>query len=306
MKKIKFLILFVALTACVPVHYVSVNRASEVVNQMSEMPQYDEDHTVFWNYVKKTNTTLNNHLNTKSKFIKNNARDFDAYSYLIDFSRKDAVKASNEFNQKYLTGIEKLNGKIFLAKDMKLNAYVTPKGEIFISQDIVSKFPEAVPGVLAHEYAHYILKHAQVGYCENKLVERKARKKANLIAGLAAASAIAGGIAISNNTYTRAGEPSAFDQLGKSAYELAAASQNALNENATLYGFSYSRDQELEADIIACAYLVWQGLKPYSYIGFLQYLSKINKNTQISMYDTHPSLAYREQNLMHIFSKYID
>ena len=61
--------------------------------------------------------------------------------------------------------------------------------------------------------------------------------------------------------------------------------------------FEYSREQEIEADIIACLFLKWLGNSPIDYIDFMETLP----GDISDKYDTHPSMVFRVNTLRKIF-----
>lgn len=311
-RKLYLLLLIILGVSCSPVKYVTQNRVEVLVQTFRNMPKYTDNHKVFWDYVSENNPEYNQYLadtrksteKIRKQFAQEKQDRLDARRTLANYDMTDSEKNVLEMiaGSPYQEHIEKL-----IIEDSNIPyAYVDAYGYIVLSSKLVVDQPDGVVGILAHEMAHYVLRHTEVNYVVEKHAERKARNKTNLVAALAAVSATAAGIATMDAVPVKQGEPSTFDYLGQIATDIALASQEALYDNAMKINLSYSRDQELESDIIACLYLMWIGEKVSTYTNSLEYMLEYSDiNRQASMYDTHPLLELRINSLKQMFKDHL-
>lgn len=137
-----------------------------------------------------------------------------------------------------------------------MNAYALPGGFIVVYTGLIreSETPEEVAGVLGHEMAHVTLRHG---------LERLAGQ-AGLVIGI----------------QMLFGDASGIVALGVELGQHAAAN-------------SYSRDQELEADLEGARMLHESGLDPLSVVPLFEDLKKHDLPDQLSWLSTHPQIANR-------------
>lgn len=303
-----FLVVVVSVS-CSPVKYVTQNRVDVLVQTFRDMPEYTNNHKVFWDYVSENNPEYNQYLadtrkstiKIRKQFEQEKLERLDARRALTNYTMSDLEQQVIELmaGDPYEDNI----GKLIIEESDYPFAYVDPYGYIVLSSKLVVDQPDGVSGILAHEMAHYVLRHSEVNYVVEKQAERKARNKTNLVAALSMAGAVAAGVA-TMDTYDN--DPATFDLLGQLALDVTYASQDAFYDNAMKINLSYSRDQEIESDIIACLFLMWAGEKVSGYINTLEYLLQYsNPNQQASWYDTHPLLELRINSLREMFKDYL-
>ena len=164
------------------------------------------------------------------------------------------------------------------------NAMADPDANIFVTSGLMNTQGldyNSLLGIMAHECAHTLLFHVMQEAYET---EEKYRK--NQIAG-----AITAGVNVAAAGYAQAqGVQVDWDDVNNTTYQLADA---AYEDAYRRFRFKYSREQELEADIIACRILDWIGVGAEHYI---QALEVMNDDEVVSNGDRdvdHPTMAYR-------------
>ena len=191
----------------------------------------------------------------------------------------DVQSQRKEFNIKFIN-------------DSNPNAMADPDANILVTSgllDIEGLDFRSLLGIMAHESAHTLLMHSwqnawqtQVKYKENKIVGAIA----------AGANALAAGYAQSQ------GATVDWDDVNKTTYDLAeAAYDDAFNR----YYYKYSREEELEADIIAYRFLDWIGVGGDNYISALKAIQPENEVASNKDKDgDHPTTEYRIQLLLYM------
>lgn len=191
----------------------------------------------------------------------------------------DVQSQREEFNIKFIN-------------DSEPNAMADPDANIIVTSgllDVKDLDFWALLGIVAHESAHTMLMHswqnawrAQVKYKENQIV--------GVIA--AGANAVAAGYAQAQ------GAKVDWDDINKTTYELAeAAYEDAFNR----YYYKYSREEELEADIIAYRFLDWIGVGGENYVSALKAIQPENETASNKDKDgDHPTTEYRIQLLLYM------
>lgn len=139
------------------------------------------------------------------------------------------------------------------------NAFTTPDGNIYMCYGLMDVFPEnelyrMVIATLAHEMVHSMLQHALVGKYKTLKKEKANRIMAYTMGGLMVA---ADGYAASQGFNTADGK--SYSNMIRN-FEM----------DSYLYQFSYSRNQEYEADIIAFRLLDWIGFGGEAIIDLLK------------------------------------
>ena len=174
---------------------------------------------------------------------------------------------------------------LYIIPAEEYNAYTLPNGSVWLYSSIYLNFtPDEIAFVLAHEYAHNILKHQSVSILQDKKRERRN----NIISGLTALAA--GATAI----YSASASPYAdVEGIMNSATDLSLSVDNLLKQNSVLYHFSYSREQEMVSDVMAYYFMKAFGYDTHSAITALEKLYLQSGSVQTSEYDTHPSILDR-------------
>lgn len=176
------------------------------------------------------------------------------------------------------------NAVIRIVKDDEPNAYALPDGRLFINSGLIrldSLTYEGLLGVCAHEMAHYVLKHAATRFYK---MEKKAKKNKILAGITAGVNVAAAGYAASQGVDTD------WDKVNETITDLA----KWAFENTEKYRYKYSREQELEADIVAYRFLECMGYGGENYIKVLESLqSKYSMLEHTTTNSDHPSTSFR-------------
>ena len=156
---------------------------------------------------------------------------------------------------------------------------------------------EALIGIGAHEYAHASLFHI----LQQCYADAKRKRRDDIIKG------VSGGLAAVSQvteTYTNAVlgiEPTiGVDEEYQKNY---CNIEESYHEDLKKYHYSYSREQELEADLVAYRFLEWVGLGGQNYIEALKIMASNNPESYYAEEDsTHPSMNERIAFLTYVAS----
>jgi len=175
------------------------------------------------------------------------------------------------------------------------NAFSTPDGQIFITDSLIFLLDfshEMLLGVCAHEMAHRTLMHSYLRAYETQRKLQKNNIVAGVIAGLNAganAYAQANGVASSDS----------WDDVNETTIDLF---ESAYNNAYNKFRYKYSREQEIEADIIAYRFLEWSGISGECYIRALELLGTDSDKYYDETSD-HPTIEMRIQLLEYLSNK---
>lgn len=157
---------------------------------------------------------------------------------------------------------------------------------------------EELTACAAHELAHYFLKH-QLAH----IYKAKKKEKSNKL-WASFGTALYAGVMAGSNMYgaTQGAEPLDIDYDGLVSGvndELERVSANA----SLMFKFRYSREQEMEADIIALAFLRKAGMDCNKIISLLRKLQPYSPET-FDKHDDHPLISERIKVLNSIIKKF--
>ena len=172
------------------------------------------------------------------------------------------------------------------------NAYTYPDGAIYLNAPLIYDFEyEQTLGICAHEAAHFILQHT----LQEAFATQKRLRKNKIIAGIAAS------VNIAANAYAQANGASTSD-----SWEYVNKMTESLFDEAEMkankYRYKYSREEEIEADLIAYRFLEYFGCSGINYIMALKNLGYDNDN-YYNDESTHPTIKFRVDLLEYIFNK---
>ena len=173
------------------------------------------------------------------------------------------------------------------------NAAILPNGEMYITDSLcylLEFSKEKLLGICAHEMGHYIIQHAYIHQWKSLKKEKNKTTFAAVMSGLAVATdllAMSQGVKVNSRSTSKYIENS-FNSAKRSSY---------------LYRFKYSREQELEADIIAVRFLEWLGIDPKHYIETLKILGT-KYDLLIDIESNHPTTQYRIDFLSYLIKNY--
>ena len=195
------------------------------------------------------------------------------------------------------------NFPIRIIADNTFNASMDPIGQMRINVGILPHLSyQELLAVCAHEVAHFYCDHV----VDRVYKDEKKRKKnrmwadigASLVVGAAAASgAYAGGqgVDISGNT-----------QLIENSGIFFQAFRNEADQASLRYFFRYSREEELEADIIAYRFMEFMGYGTEHWISAMRKMLNLSGDFSVKAgkHDDHPTTMFRLQVLTAMQSGY--
>ena len=192
--------------------------------------------------------------------------------------------------------------KVYVVCDLEVNAYSTPDAIILLNSGLINKMRtfEKIYAVVGHELAHYALGHVLQNLYAVKKKEKRNQILAGVASGIQAAGTAIGQAMYSDNT-----------PEGQKAREHAWQDvSHGLDKNlewATIdaygrYHLKYSRNQELEADIVSYRFLQWIGEDPSYMIKMLEILGE-NEPKMDQKKSDHPSTSFRI-NVLKAIAKY--
>ncbi|MDA1029202.1 MAG: M48 family metalloprotease [Bacteroidetes bacterium] len=203
------------------------------------------------------------------------------------------------------------NIKIYIYDDASANAYSLSDGTILLNVGLISRLRTAheLHAVIAHEVAHVILDHQVEGWVEELEIkeqeEKSAKRKAAMIGAF---TAIAAGVA----TYGaggNVGETAAVaTYMGVASGRISVAytlerAKVAIREA----GAKFNREQEMEADRVAAAWLHQRDIDPAVLATAFKRIDSTMRNAtstvDLLMYATHPPYATRVQQFLEINTK---
>lgn len=223
--------------------FVSVARAQETVDSL--------DLDTFWEAVCAVNKNYTKYQADQSKFKRKCLIEFAdiLYNSSCYFPESDSAElAAVAWINRNLAGDRRAVNRIFVDSGAP-NASVMPNGVVLVSESLMKMMDtEELAGILGHEIAHYKLRHAEVNYYATKKKERNNEIWAGVLGGLTAA-------------VYGAGQGMSGQKVDQQVVQnMVYASRAIAAENAENWGFRYSRNQELEADLAAANLLDYIGV----------------------------------------------
>lgn len=273
----------------------------------------------FWDTASKKNLPLKDlyayaskkRLNEIVQFYKD-ASD-DSYRYKDLLSLSDTLMELGIDIKKEISGgnSQKKIRNIYVYDSDEKNAFACPDGTICVASSIVYEYSfQELFGILSHEMAHFVMEHS----LQKKYEDRRKEKKHKFWAAVAvAANSMASAYVQANGGVKQEDSDAYWENVQKNNDLL----MNVFDYRAELSKFKYSREKEIEADIMAYRFMEFSGMDPQEYINALCKLvgfsndrndPDYNKKRNEFLYryydedkeSTHPSLAYRCCLLEHI------
>lgn len=260
----------------------------------------------FWNRIAITNQDKNNfEQKIDSRLAKSSIGEIcEAISlnkmYLKTCDKYTLNKEAVMFVQDSLCGtkLDENVKDVMLLIDDELNAFCTPDGYIGINEGLVNLTDNKIQllGVMAHEMAHFQLWHSLIGIYGTK----KREQRNEIIAGvMSGATAVAEMYNQVNSPISEKEREYRWEQVDVGITNL----YRSAKRNAYLYNFKYSREQEVEADIIAYRFLEWAYGSGGEYIKIMEKMRDENPPYIRSFEDKesgHPSFDFRIGLLKHL------
>lgn len=243
----------------------------------------------FWSYVKNSNKGLRKYENSNSKLKRKTKEKIDSYMLKYDIIERnyhnskelDHIFAFVKFS---LFGTDKIENK-FLVSD-EFNASVSVNGSFYLGKKLAEILtPEEIVFVMAHEYAHFLMKHIEIGMYSNL----KTKRKNDIIAGISEAAFAAGYMyAASQVRYNN------NDDFSDSYMNTIRGIDNIADGYTEMYGYRYSREQEYEADYLAFCFMKYFGNVDSAISAFEKiYVYGGAKDNETDSTSDHPSLLER-------------
>lgn len=218
----------------------------------------------------------------------------------------DTVEGYQELTDRVAkdVGINDKKNQIRIINDDTYNASMDPMGWLRINTGTIRMLTyEELRAICAHEVAHLACMHTFDRAWKSEKKKKKNRFLAELGTGLlAGAAAATAGYGIANGVEMR----SANTILANADYFLDVSYADA--DGATLrYKYRYSRDEEIEADIIAYRFMEYMGYGTEHWISAMRKMARLQgseSTRKAGKYDDHPSTAFRLQVLAAMESGY--
>lgn len=230
------------------------------------------------------------------------SQNVDDYSRFANLSAYDD-SLDHWLNTKLGLNIVARNKPIKILWSDEFNASMDPTGQMILYKGLVNALTyEEILAVCAHEMSHYICAHA---LCETWKVVRKTKRNrewakigASLAVGAMAATSMYGGSAGMDMSYMN-------DMIANSNIFYQGASNYA--DRATLrYQYRYSRDEEIECDIIAYRFMEAMGYNTEHWISAMRKMLRLTGDYSVKAgkHDDHPTTMFRLQVLEALRSGY--
>lgn len=306
MKNLILLLVFWTTTICVSAQNKKFDKLInefDVIEYVESLEKNRPD--LFWDAVWRNNENLNKLYDaiTKKKSTALDAQKdlYEAALFSADYYNN--LQLDSEFQDIadtlfYVIGIRDVfpDAKIYVIYDDQLNAFACPDGRLYLNSGLImcKGIPvEGLFGICAHEAAHFLLQHSLV----EAYAFRKKEKKNKIIAGVVSA------VDAAANAYAQA-NGAVGNESWDNVNERIESNIIWASDNALKYRYKYSREQEIEADIIAYRFLEYMGLGGEHYINALKTIGYENDAYYDDTSD-HPTTEFRVGLLEYLSNKNI-
>lgn len=275
------------------------------------MPRHDA--SAFWGRVKEKNPTskeLRETLQRKNLpgTLKNAVAQVSQGMDLFDNPKAfNAVEpdAFEEYIRKHLCG------KNDFLKDLRIypakgeNAFATPYGHIYYTSGLCETYhydADYLIAVGAHEAAHFVLQHSLTQAWKQAKKEKNNRVWSGIAMGLGSAAMVASQYYAASNG-VGSGQPGYWDSYNTSIVNMNNSIMMAFEKDNYYFKFKYSRNHELEADILAYRFCESIGLGGYVYIYALELINDGSTSMEATKTSDHPTDAFRIGLLKYLYAK---
>ena len=258
---------------------------------------------LFWDAVWRNNENLNKLYDaiTKKKSTALDAQKdlYEAALFSADYYNNLPISSDYQFvadtllNRICIKPIFR-DAEMHIIESDEINAFACPNGKMYVTTASImcDSIPiEGMLGICAHETAHFLLQHS----LEGAYAFRKKEKKNKIIAGVVSA------VDAAANAYAQA-NGAVGDESWDNVNERIESNIIWAGDNALKYRYKYSREQEIEADIIAYRFLEYMGLGGEHYINALKAIGYENDAYYDDTSD-HPTTEFRVELLEYIENK---
>ena len=260
---------------------------------------------LFWDAVWRNNENLNKLYDaiTKKKSTALDAQKdlYEAALFSADYYNNLPISSDYQFvadtllNRICIKPIFR-DAEMHIIESDEINAFACPNGKMYVTTASImcDSIPiEGMLGICAHETAHFLLQHS----LEGAYAFRKKEKKNKIIAGVVSA------VDAAANAYAQA-NGAVGDESWDNVNERIESNIIWAGDNALKYRYKYSREQEIEADIIAYRFLEYMGLGGEHYINALKTIGYENDAYYNDTSD-HPTTEFRVKLLEYLGKKRI-
>lgn len=238
--------------------------------------------------------------------LEKSINEYNSIKQNFESNRPDRWYSYDQFTENLLDDIKQTLGinsigvhDIYIFLSSQTNAFSAPDGYVYLTSNLMSEFhydKNLVIPVCAHEVAHYICKHILAQAWATARKEEENRGWAALTISLQNLILMGADIyAASQGATVREMDPDAYSSNNQAII-------NFFDNKSYFYGFKYSREQELEADLIAYRYLEAIGLGGYAMIMALEMLNDPSDNQEDIATNDHPTTQYRIEFLKYIYA----
>ena len=275
----------------------------DVIEYVKELDKSKPE--LFWDAVWRNNETLNKlyeAIEKKKSSAKAAQKDlYEAALFSADYYNNLPIRMDYQFVADTLLKricIQPIfkGAEMHIIESDEINAFACPNGKMYVTTASImcDSIPiEGMLGICAHEAAHFILQHSLAG----AYAFRKKEKKNKIIAGVVSA------VDAAANAYAQA-NGAVGDESWDNVNERIESNVIWAGNNALRYRYKYSREQEIEADIIAYRFLEYMGLGGEHYINALKAIGYENDAYYDETSD-HPTTEFRVGLLEYLSNKNI-
>ena len=266
--------------------------------------------TLFWMVVEDNNPRVQK---LKKALEKENKTLMEVCGYLLE-----NVKAMQVYDP-VVSGYDSITKK--LAKDLgispktrkypirviaddEFNASMDPIGQMRINRGILRYLTyEELLAVCAHEVAHYYCNHTVDRFWKQEKKVKRNRMWADIGTSLMIGAAAASGMYAGANGVDASGN---FQLIENSGIYFEAF-RNEADQASLRYFFRYTRDEELEADILAYRFMEFMGYGTEHWISAMRKMLKLGGDYSVKAgkHDDHPTTMFRLQILAAMESGYV-
>ena len=297
------LVVFLATTISVSAQNKKFDKLISEFDVIEHVESLEENRPdLFWDAVWRNNENLNKLYDaiTKKKGTAQDAQKDLYEAALFSAAYYDNLQLDSEFQNiadtiLYVVGIKDVfpDAKVHVIYDDRLNACSCPDGRVYLNSGLImckEISNEGLLGICAHEAAHFLLQHSLA----EAYAVRKKEKKNKIIAGVVSA------VDAAANAYAQAN-----GEVGNESWDNVneRIESNIIwaGNNALKYRYRYSRELEIEADIIAYRFLEYMGWGGEHYINALKAIGYENDAYYDDTSD-HPTTEFRVKLLEYMAS----
>ena len=192
---------------------------------------------------------------------------------------------------------------IRIIADNTFNASMDPIGQMRVNSGMLPHLSyQELVAVCAHEAAHYYCDHV----IDRAYRNEKKRKRNRMWADIGASLTV-GAFAAAGSYSAGQGYNSGLNPVIENSGIFFQAFKNEADQASIRYYFRYSREEELEADIIAYRFMEFMGYGTYNWISAMRKMQNIlgDYNVKEDKHDDHPTTAFRIQLLTALQNGYV-